>query len=851
MQPGVRPINYELEFEPDLRRARFSGRARIRFLCERPVSSLRLDAAELEITRAAVGARAAAPRRAAVSADAGAERLDVDLGGAVRGEAALELEFAGTLNDRLLGFYRSTYTSGGRTSHLATTQFEAADARRAFPCWDEPAAKATFDVSIVARDGLQAISNMPVRSRKRLPGGRIRHSFATTPPMSTYLVYLGVGDFEFLTGRQDGVTVRVATVPGSREKGRYALGEAKRLLGMYGKYFGIPYPLPKLDLIAIPDFAAGAMENWGAITFREALLLYDPKNSSTRTKQYISEVVSHEIAHQWFGNLVTMKWWNDLWLNESFATFMATKFVHAAHPEWEMWEQFTQEAANAAMSLDALRSSHPIDVKVGSPAEIREIFDAISYDKGGCILRMLEDHVTEAAFRRGLRRYLKEFAYGNASGSDLWEAIGRAARLPVAALVGAWLRKAGFPLLEARGSAAAGGARTVRLSQKRFLALGGRGGGGGKWPIPVSFGLAGGGGRGPRKGGRLLLEGRTGAARLEGAGSGFVANSGRRGFYRVRYDQGALLDIRHAVSRMAIPAADRWGVQNDMHALCIAGLEPLRAYLELADAYGDEESYMVNADLSANLASLWLRTYGEPCAGLVAGRAARHFGRLLGRLGWDAKRGERHSDALLRGPAISALGRLGDAGVAAEASRRLGAYLDGAGPLAADLREPVYSAAAWNAGGRGSALHRKMVAAYKRAGSQEEKARILGGGLCSFRDEGLLRRTLEFALGHHVRSQNVHVPIVRAAANPLGRGILWPWLKSNWRAVSSKAGRGNPLLARIVSSLSAAAGEDSRRDIEGFFAENPAPGTERALRQALERIRINHAFLERARRETA
>ncbi|MEK6866160.1 MAG: M1 family metallopeptidase, partial [Thermoproteota archaeon] len=331
--------------------------------------------------------------------------------------------------------------------YLATSQFEAADARRAFPCWDEPKAKATFDISIIAENKFTAISNMPVTSKKRMKNKTL-YKFAKTPIMSTYLIYLGVGEFEYLTSKIGKIQVRVITTKGNKSKGKYSLELGKKLLSSYEKYFGIKYPLPKLDLIAIPDFASGAMENWGAITFRETILLYDPKTSSTRTKQYIAEVISHEIAHQWFGNLVTMKWWNDLWLNESFATFMATKFVDKFYPEWDLWNQFVEDAMNTAMGLDSLKNTHPIDVKVNSTSEIREIFDAISYDKGGCVLRMLEHYVGESNFQKGLKQYLADFKYKNAEGQDLWDAIGKISKMPVRAMVLTWLKQPGFPVVE-------------------------------------------------------------------------------------------------------------------------------------------------------------------------------------------------------------------------------------------------------------------------------------------------------------------------------------------------------------------------------------------------------------------
>jgi len=328
---NVIPIHYQLTFEPDLKKFIFTGAETIIVDCRKSTKIISMHCAELKIIACQVksGNKIISSTPKLVKKN---EQLQIILKEAIKGKSIITLEFQGILNDRLLGFYRSQYKQNGKTKYLATTQFEAADARRAFPCWDEPEAKATFDISIIADNKFTAISNMPVKSKKKIGGKTIYH-FAKTPIVSTYLIYLAVGEFEYLSGKIGKTLIRVITTKGNKSKGRFSLDLTKKLLTSYEKYFGIRYPLPKLDLIAVPDFAAGAMENWGAITFRETILLYDPKTSSTRTKQYIAEVISHEIAHQWFGNLVTMKWWNDLWLNESFATFMATKFVDKFYPE--------------------------------------------------------------------------------------------------------------------------------------------------------------------------------------------------------------------------------------------------------------------------------------------------------------------------------------------------------------------------------------------------------------------------------------------------------------------------------------------------------------------------------------
>ena len=416
----ISPSNYVLEFEPNFKNFTFAGKETIDAKISKPTNIITLDAAELKIKKCHIESKNG-PFRAKTSLNPKKEQLSIKISKKVSGHIKIHIDFTGILNDRLLGFYRSQYKDNkGKTKFLATTQFEAADARRAFPCWDEPKAKATFDISIIADKGLTAISNMPVEKTKKI-GKKTRYTFSRTPIMSTYLIYLGVGEFEFLSSKLGKITIRIVTTKGNKSKGKLSLEFTKKFLRYYEKYFKIKYPLPKLDLLAIPDFAAGAMENWGAITFRETILLYDSKTSSTKTKQFIAEVISHELAHQWFGNLVTMEWWNELWLNESFATYMATKIVDKFYPEWDLWDQFVETSMNSAMMLDGLKTSHPIDVKVNQPSEIREIFDNISYDKGGCVLRMLENYVGKENFQRGLQHYLKKHMYQNARGESLWK----------------------------------------------------------------------------------------------------------------------------------------------------------------------------------------------------------------------------------------------------------------------------------------------------------------------------------------------------------------------------------------------------------------------------------------------
>ena len=811
----VVPVNYHLTFEPDLKNFTFDGTESITAICKKTTNIISMNCAEIKIKSCNVVWNGDVIP-SSVKLDEKKEQLQIKLGKKVKNNVKIDLTFQGILNDRLLGFYRSQYKQGGKTKYLATTQFEAADARRAFPCWDEPKAKATFDISIIADNKFTAISNMPVISKKKLDKKTL-YKFGTTPVVSTYLIYLGVGEFEYLASRIGKIQIRVVTTKGNKSKGKFSLELGKKLLTSYEKYFGIKYPLPKLDLIAVPDFAAGAMENWGAITFRETILLYDPKTSSTRTKQFIAEVISHEIAHQWFGNLVTMKWWNDLWLNESFATFMATKFVDKFYPEWDLWNQFVEDAMNVAMGLDSLKTTHPIDVKVNSPAEIREIFDAISYDKGGCVLRMLEHYVGEPNFQKGLKKYLSEFKYKNAEGKDLWDAIGKASKMPVTSMVNTWLRQPGFPLVEINQDGT-----TLKLKQKRYLLEPEKKSNKGLWSIPLSIGLE-------KEISRKLFSKRTMSIKIPKNTLGFVANYGRTGFYRVKYDEGILLDLKMLVDEKKLPPIDRWAIQNDLFSLCVSGDEQVKNYLDFSDAYYDEDSYLSTVNVAHNLASLYFRAFDEPFAEEIRDYAINYFKKILFDLGWEPKKTDKHTDALLRSFVISVLGKMNDDETTQEALKRYKKFLKSPGSISPDLIEPICSIAAWNGN---STTHTKLTSLYKNAKTMEEKLRFLGA-MCGFKDVKLLRKTLDFSQTPEVRSQNMQLPIMKVGANPYGDKVLWPWLKKNWKKLNKKVGHGNPLFNRIVASISSVADDSMEKEIKQFFKKQ-------TLLQELKELKHKH-----------
>ncbi len=825
------PLNYKLTFEPDLKKFTFDGLESISINCKKSVNIITMNCAELKI-KSCIVKSGQKIIESTPKINEKKEELQIKLGEKIRGLCTVDLEFEGILNDRLLGFYRSKYQQNGKTKYLATTQFEAADARRAFPCWDEPEAKATFEISIITDNKFTAISNMPIKTKKKT-GNKTTYNFQKTPLVSTYLIYLGVGEFEYLTGKAGKIQIRVVTTKGNTSKGKFSLELGKKLLTSYEKYFGIKFPLPKLDLIAVPDFAAGAMENWGAITFRETILLYDPKTSSTRTKQFIAEVISHEIAHMWFGNLVTMKWWNDLWLNESFATFMATKFVDKFYPEWDLWNQFVEDAMNVAMGLDSLKTTHPIDVKVNSPAEIREIFDAISYDKGGCVLRMLENYVGEPNFQKGLKKYLSDFKYKNAKGQDLWDAIGKASGMPVTAMINTWLKQPGFPLVEINQDG-----NNLKIKQKRYLLESDKKFSKGLWSIPLSLGLE-------KETSKTLFSKKSMSVKLPKNTIGFVANYGRKGFYRVKYDEGILLDLKMLVDQKRIPPIDRWAIQNDLFSLCVSGDEQVRNYLDFSDAYFDEDSYLASVNVAHNLASLYFRAFDEKFIEEIRSYAINYFRKILSNLGWEPQKSDKHTDALLRTFTIAVLGKMNDDSVTDEAIRKYQKFLKSPSSLSPDLIETTCSIAAWNGNSKTFAELKKL---YTNAKTMEEKLRFLGA-MCGFQDKKLLVRTLNFSQTPEVRSQNMQLPIMKVAGNPYGEKVLWPWLKKNWKNINKKVGHGNPLFNRIVASIAGVADDSMENEIKLFFKNNPTPGTERTQSQTLERIRINSKFLRTMRKE--
>ena len=843
---NVRPLKYRLTLTPDLEKFTFHGEETIEIEVAEPTDSLVLNSMDLQVRSASIARDDGTEKPASrIVYDQDAETVTLSFSAPVPpGAARLSLRFTGELNDRLHGFYRSTYqTAGGDTAMLAATQFEPTDARRAFPCWDEPAIKATFEVDLVIPDHLIAVSNTPVAVETPEPPGLKRVLFHETPPMSTYLLAFVVGDIDFVQATsRDGTLVRVFTTRGKTEQGRFALDVAVRLLPYFNDYFGIPYPLEKLDHLAIPDFAAGAMENWGAITYRETALLFDPGSSSPGTRQRIAEVVAHEMAHMWFGDLVTMEWWNDLWLNESFASWMGTKAVDHLFPEWDMWTQFVVYDVNRGLDLDGLENSHPIEQEVLNPAEIGQLFDAISYSKGASIIRMLEQFLGDEGFRKGLHRYLSAHTYGNARGRDLWQAMQDESRLPVVSMMESWINQTGYPVVQAEVHRDADKA-SIQLSQQRFL-YSGPNEDPATWHVPVSVSA-----QGAHETAFTIMDDRDTTLDMGDLGESWIkVNTRQTGFYRVQYAADQWAGLVPAVESLELPSADRLGLQADAYALARACLIPATQFLDLAGAYRNEREYAVWADLAGNLGHMVRLLSREPYYPQL-----RRFGRELLRpvadeVGWEAKPGEGHLQALLRSTVLGQLGAFGEEAPLEEARTRFHRFLEDPSSLSPDLKGVVYSLATRSGDGATFDSLRRLAA---DANLQEEKMRLLIA-MANFQDRDLLAKTLELSLSPEVRSQDTVILLSSVAGNPGGgRELAWDYIKSNWAELDRRYGTGGFAMMRLVSITGGFATPEARRDVEGFFQRNPAPSVTRTIQQSLESIDLNIRWMDRNRDDLA
>ncbi len=829
------PRHYDLHLSPDPEFSRLTGEVTIDVEIHRSTIEFVLNAKDLRISRA-VARYEGVDFPLTVRLLPAEER--VILSGTRLFEqgkrAQLHLEFSREVDDLLAGFYRCRgQEPSGEAFPMATTQFEATDARRAFPCFDEPRMKATFSLSVTVPPGYTAVSNMPEESREGEGGTRI--VFARTPRMSTYLLHLSIGRWDRISAVASGVEIAVYAPPGRGRDGEFALEVARRLLPWYNDYFGTPYPLPKLDLLAIPDFAAGAMENWGAMTFRETALLSPHEGASARNLQRVAVVVAHEMAHQWFGDLVTMAWWDDLWLNEGFASWMEVKAVDALFPEWGMWELFQSEDRNEALEMDALAETHPIEVPVGDPGEINEIFDAISYTKGGSLLRMLEAALGPETFRRSLSGYFKKFAYANATTADLWRSLSDPAFEPaggVGKVLSVWTQTPGYPWL--RVSREPGG---IKITQQPFLirkedrVKREQGPDVPVWPLMLGISEEGG------EAARHLLTTRESLIPLRNPRAAFVnVNSGQTGYLRVLYEGAWHEGLVTALGENRLASLDRLAIENDLFAFVRSGLAPIGDYLSLLEAFRQESSYAVWSDIAGNLVTIdgiWAMEEGWA--------EFRKWGAALvrpafSRLGFSPKAQESHQERLLRASLLGILVRFEEEEALSECLRLFADYRKDPASLPADLRFGVFQGAITRGG---VSAFEEVLALASRQNDQEEKNKLLYA-LARTPDPALFDRALGLVLSPLVRVQDAVSVIGFLSKNPLGRDKTFDFVAAHWEELYRRYESGGFALNRLVRSLTDEfKTEEEEKRVADFFAAHPAPSAKRAIAQGLETIRSN------------
>ncbi|MEO7364214.1 MAG: M1 family metallopeptidase, partial [Candidatus Saccharimonadales bacterium] len=730
------------------------------------------------------------------------------------GNYSVTMTFSGKITDHMNGIYPCRFKDGKEDKMLLATQFESHHAREAFPCIDEPEAKATFDLTLVTPTVRTVIGNTPVQSQQS-KGDKLVTTFETTPKMSTYLLAFVFGELDALEATtRDGVLVRTYATPDNVQHTKFALDTAVKCLEFYNDYFDIPYPLAKCDFVALPDFASGAMENWGCITFREQALLVDPKNTSLHLKQYVANVVAHELTHQWFGNLVTMRWWTDLWLNESFASWMSYLAIDALFPDWQVWTQFIVDEQGLALKQDALENTHPIQVEVKHPDEIRTIFDAISYEKGASVLLQLHEHLGADTFRDGLRLYLQRHAYANTDAVDLWRAWEEVAGQPVTEFMTAWITQAGYPFVAATVSK-----DSIVLEQSLFSlnplapktpTL---------WPIPLG-------------------NGQTMTAQSHSiARSDFeLINPGRTGFYRVGYDPGFMAELD--ITKLA--DVDRLGLLSDAFEAAKAGYASSVDALKLLSKYTDEDSTVVWDVISGNIGGIRLVMDDDLLRDQMKPFMRQLVAQQLERLGWDERPSDSHFDSLLRPTILGLASFAEEPSVVAESKARFAAAKSSE-DIHPDLRGVVYGTVARLGG---SDEFDKLLQLHNGSTNSEERVTV-AAALTNFKQPELVDRALALITTDQVRLQDAPYWIAYSFMNRHARKASWQWLQENWQWLVDNLGSDlsffrMPIYAgRVHSDL------NFLPEFKAFFETKLSPAFDRPIKQAIETIEWQAAWKAR------
>jgi aminopeptidase N len=774
----VVPTDYAVRFVPDIDKMAFAGTETIMLNARNRVHKLILNALELKIEAASIDGKELPS--ASIKTDTKNELLTLDLPSELGiGEHTLALRFTGKINEQGQGLFFMRYQeqgSGARKIMLGT-QFEATDARRFFPCWDEPSFRARFQLTAVVPENWLAASNMPVQDEKKIAGGK-EVRFAATPPMSSYLNVFVAGELDFIESRIGSTQLRVITTKGKAEMGRYALDASAQILQYYNDYFGVAYPLPKLDQIALPGGFGGAMENWGGITYYESKLLFDPKTSSEETKQDIYEVLAHEMAHQWFGDLVTMAWWDNLWLNEGFASWMGSKCTAHFNPQWEVWlrREFPRDpsrrvgiAKEAAMEGDARSTTHPIQQQVATEAEANSAFDDITYKKGQSFLRMLESFLGEDVFRDGIRRYMAEHAYSNATTVDLWNSLSKASGKPVADIAAGWTEQPGFPVVKVKREQGS----NVSLTQEHFT-INFKNAPRLEWKIPLTYEIV---GQSPAS---LLMTGKLDSIHKIPLDRAFKLNVNGAGNYRVEYDEPSWKLLLGALKNLGVE--DRVNLLSDTWALVQANRVPIALYFELV------ETLPASTELAEREQVIHVLDFIDRLLrGSSEQEKFQHYAQSLLRptfdaVGWEAKPEEQSATGSLRASLIRALGNLNDPKILAGCREGFKAFLANPESLSPDLRPAVFSVVGryadeqtWNE------LHQLGL----KTTSIEEKQNYYDA-LASAIDPGLVKKTLAIAVTEELPTSRAIFLVSKVARESGHPDIAWDFARANMKTLLAK-----------------------------------------------------------------
>jgi aminopeptidase N len=834
----VVPTDYSVRIVPNIDTLKFSGSETVKLDVRNPVHRLVLNALELEITEASVDGKALP--KSAIKIDSEKELLTIALPSELApGDHTLALNFSGKINQQGQGLFYMHYQEQGTPAAaekkiMLGTQFEATDARRFFPCWDEPVFRARFQLTVVVPENWLAVSNMPVESEKKIVGGK-EVRFAATPPMSSYLNVFVAGELDLIESRSGPTQIRVITTKGKGELGRYALEATGQILQYYNDYFGVPYPLPKLDQIALPGGFGGAMENWGGITYYESALLFDPKNSSAETKQIIYEVIAHEIAHMWFGDLVTMAWWDNLWLNEGFASWMGSKCTAHFNPQWEVWLRRSMPrdptrrvgiAREAAMEGDARSTTHPIQQHIATEAEANSAFDDITYKKGQSFLRMLESFLGEDVFRDGIRRYIAAHEYSNTTTADLWNALSEASKKPIGEIAAGWTEQPGFPVVKVKRE---GG--KVQLTQER-LTVNFKNAPPLEWKIPLTYSVL---GEAPAA---LLMASKIENLQNIPADRALKLNVNGAGNYRVEYDAASWKLLLEALPKLKVE--DRVNLLSDAWALLQADRAPVSLYFGLVEKLPAstelaEREQIINVVDFMN--RLLVRTPGR--------EKFQRYARSLLRptfetLGWEPKEGEVAAATNLRASVINALGNLNDPEIISDCRERFEKYLVNPGSLAPDLRPSVLAVVGRYADEK---TWDKVHELGLKTTSIEEKQNYYSA-LAESIEPRLVKKTLPISLTDELPTSRALflVPLVaRDSGHP---DIAWKFAAANMKALLAKTDAVGA--NRYAASLFTFFSEASRaEELKSYAKANLSPASAPEVAKVVDEIQFRAEFKKR------